>query len=346
MTFKQLWQHRVWWAVIAGATLTATPAGFAHADAPGPTDYSSVIVEVTTPESLPLADDVAITIEGHDSFLSVTVARGTTVKVPGYEGEEYLKIESDCTAYENQRSMSTWYNKERYGSDFGADVVDHDAAPEWLQIASNCTLAWHDHRIHYMSPQPPVNAKPGDVIVVDSIPLTIDDISVAVRVESSLVERPSLLAPLVAAAVALLLVVGVIGRTSAALQRLMVAASLVGLVIGGAQYLWAAPGTGPQLTSFALPLLATMLSGSAIVFNRTSSIQRNGVQLISSIFLALWVLRRKDVLDAALLPTSLPYWVDRAGTAAIGVIVCAAAGDALVGLWQIANADRPSPRQA
>ena len=346
MTFKKLWQQRVWWAVIAGAILTATPAGFAHADAPGPTDYSSVIVEVTTPESLPLADDVAITIEGHDSFLSVTVARGTTVNVPGYEGEEYLKIESDCTAYENQRSMSTWYNKERYGSDFGADVVDHDAAPEWLQIASNCTLAWHDHRIHFMSPQPPVNAKPGDVIVADSIPFTIDDISVAVRVESSLVERPSLLAPLVAAAGALLLVVGVIGRTSATLQRLMVAASLVGFVIGGAQYLWAAPGTGPQLTSFALPLLATMLSGSAIVLNRQSSIQRNGVQLMSSIFLALWVLIRKAVLDAALLPTSLPYWVDRAGTAAIGVIACAAAGYALVGLWQIANANRPSPRQA
>ncbi|MED5571061.1 MAG: hypothetical protein VYE12_06520, partial [Actinomycetota bacterium] len=156
MRFNKLRQHRVWWAVIAGAVLTATPAGFAHADAPGPTDYSSVIVEVTTSGSLPLADDVAITIEGHDSFLSVTVARGTTVKVPGYEGEEYLKIESDCTAYENQRSMSTWYNKERYGSDVRAGVVDHDAAPEWLQIASNCTLAWHDHRIHYMSSKPPV----------------------------------------------------------------------------------------------------------------------------------------------------------------------------------------------
>ncbi|MEC8730110.1 MAG: hypothetical protein VXX66_04815, partial [Actinomycetota bacterium] len=256
MRFNKLRQHRVWWAVIAGAVLTATPAGFAHADAPGPTDYSSVIVEVTTSGSLPLADDVAITIEGHDSFLSVTVARGTTVKVPGYEGEEYLKIESDCTAYENQRSMSTWYNKERYGSDVRAGVVDHDAAPEWLQIASNCTLAWHDHRIHYMSPKPPVNAKPGDVIVADSIPFTADGIPVAVRVESSLVERPSLLAPLVAATGALLVVVGVIGRTSAALQRLMVAASLAGLVIGGAQYLWAAPGTGPQLTSFALPLLA------------------------------------------------------------------------------------------
>ncbi|MED6336969.1 MAG: hypothetical protein VYC04_04240, partial [Actinomycetota bacterium] len=60
----------------------------------------------------------------------------------------------------------------------------------------------------------------------------------------------------------------------------------------------------------------------------------------------LWVLRRKAVLDAALLPTSLPYWVDRVGTAVIGVIACAAAGYALVGLWQIANANRPSPRQA
>ena len=191
-----------------------------------------MIVEVTTSESLPLGDDVAITIEGHDSFLSVTVARGTTVEIPGYEGEEYLKIESDCTAYENQRSMSTWYNK-CYGSDFGADVVDHDAAPEWLQIASDCACG-HDHRIHYMSPQPPVNAKPGDVIVADSIPFTVDGIPVAVRVESSLVERPSLLAPLAAAAGALLLVAGVIGRTSAALQRLMVGASLLGLVIGGA----------------------------------------------------------------------------------------------------------------
>lgn len=346
MTFKKLRQHRVWCAVIAGAILTATPAGFAHADAPGPTDYSSVIVEVTTSESLPITDDVAVTIEGHDSFLSVTVARGTTVKIPGYEGEEYLKIESDCTAYENQRSMSTWYNKERYGSDFGADVVDHDAAPDWLQIASNCTLAWHDHRIHYMSPQPPVNAKPGDVIVADSIPFTVDGIPVAVRVESSLVERPSLLVPLVAAAGALLLVVGGNIRTSAALQRLIVAASVLGLVIGGAQYLWAAPGTGPQLTSFVLPSLATVLSGSALAFNRQSSIQRNGLQLMSGVFLAIWVLRRKDVLDAALLPTSLPYWVDRAGTAAIGVIACAAAGYALIRLWQIANVNRPSPRRA
>ena len=67
---------------------------------------------------------------------------------------------------------------------------------------------------------------------------------------------------------------------------------------------------------------------------------------MSSIFLALWVLRRKDVLDAALLPTSLPYWIDRAGTAAIGVIACTAASYALVGLWQISNANRPSPRQA
>ena len=69
----------------------------------------------------------------------------------------------------------------------------------------------------------------------------------------------------------------------------MVGASLLGLVIGGAQYLWAAPGTGPQLTSFVVPLLGIVLSGSALVFNRQSSIQRNGVQLMSSIFLALWV---------------------------------------------------------
>ena len=61
------------------------------------------------------------------------------------------------------------------------------------------------------------------MIVADSIPFTIDGIPVAVRIESSLVERPSLLAPIVAAAGALLLVVGVISRTSAALQRLMVA---------------------------------------------------------------------------------------------------------------------------
>ncbi|MBF29321.1 MAG: hypothetical protein CL447_05660 [Acidimicrobiaceae bacterium] len=345
MTFNELWQHRVWCAAIAGSIVIAAPAGFAHADAPGPTDYLSVIVEVTTSESLPLVDDAAITIEGHDSFLSVTVARGTTVEIPGYEGEKYLKMESDCTAYENQRSMSTWYNKDRYGSDFGADVVDHDAAPDWLQIASNCTLAWHDHRIHYMSPQPPVNAKPGDVLVSDSISFTVDGVPVNVRVESSLVERPSLLAPLLAAAGALLLVVGVNGRTSAALRTLMVAASVLGLVIGGAQYLWAAPGTGPQLTSFVVPLLATVLSGSALLLNRQSSIQRDGVQLMSSIFLALWVLGRKDVLDSALLPTSLPYWVDRAGTAAIGVVACAAAGYALVGLWQIANVNQPSPLQ-
>ena len=94
MTFNELWQHRVLCAAIAGSIVIAAPAGFAHADAPGPTDYLSVIVEVATSESLPLVDDVAITIEGHDSFFSVTVASASSNAVKISSGSRFFSAAS------------------------------------------------------------------------------------------------------------------------------------------------------------------------------------------------------------------------------------------------------------
>lgn len=81
--------------------------------------------------------------------------------VSGYEGEPYLRIGPDGVE-RNRRSPATYLNDERIGRRIGArtDVamprdVDAKAAPEWIRISAEPMARWHDHRVHWMSPQPP-----------------------------------------------------------------------------------------------------------------------------------------------------------------------------------------------
>jgi len=245
MTERHALPSRVAMSIFAGLIIALVPASATFADAPGPTDYRSTITSVETTDGLPLPEGVSISIEGHDSFLALTVPKGVAAEVPGYEGESYLKIDQDCTTSENQHSMSTWYNKDRFGGDASTDLVDNDANPDWKIIGSTCSVAWHDHRIHYMSSIPPINAEPGDVIVTDSIALTIDGRDVVVYVASELVAPASQLPAIVGAIVAFAIVTVMWRGTTLAL--LVFPISAIGIIIGGAQYLWAPADTAVPL---------------------------------------------------------------------------------------------------
>lgn len=327
-------------SVLFGALLSLTFAGVSHADAPGPTDYFSTITSIDIPEGGSLPEGVDISIEGHDAFLMVQVSEGITVDIPGYENEPYLRIDDECRVFENQQAMSTWYNQERFGSDVDLNLMNHDIPPVWQQVGSRCAAAWHDHRLHYMSPSAPVNAQPGDVLVIGSIPMTIAGTQVTVHVESVLAEPPSRGVP-IAAAIFTLGISGLLLRARLA-SFASTAAAVLALVLGGAQYVWSAPETGPQLTVVVIPLLAGIAGGWAVGSRHTSgSIISIGAQLLSGVLLAVWVWQRAGVLTAALLPTSLPYLFDRSGTAAVATIAALGTADAAFTLWRLA-----SPRSA
>lgn len=325
-------------SVLGGALLSLTFAGVSHADAPGPTDYKSTITRIELTEGSTLPEGVDISVEGHDAFLKVQVREGTTVDISGYEGEQYLRIDAECAVFENQRAMSTWYNQERFGSEIDRSLVNHELPADWKQIGSGCAVAWHDHRLHYMSPSAPINAQPGDVLVIDSIPITVAGIDVEVHVESVLVERPSRGVPLIAAAFALIISTIVL-RVRLAWIATTVAAVLA-MALGGAQYFWSAPETGPQLTVIIIPLLAGIAGGWAVRSRHTpEAITSIGAQLLGGVLLAVWVSQRAGVVTSALLPTSLPYSVDRAGTSVIATTAVVSIAYASLMLRQLASAN-------
>ena len=345
MSARRLQPLRLLASVFCGALSSLAFSATSHADAPGPTDYSSRITSIELTEGASLPDGVDISVQGHDAFLSVRVSAGTTVDIMGYEGEPYLRIGADCLVVENQRSMSTWYNRERFGSDVDRELVNHELPPDWKQVGSNCAVAWHDHRLHYMSPSAPVNAEPGDVLVIDSIPLTISGIEVEVHVESVLVKRPSRATPIATAAITAVVAGMLLWLRLTWLTTIV--ASFIALALGGAQYLWSAAETGPQLTLIAIPLLALVAAGRAFLARHAPPLVTTfGAQLLCGVLLAVWVWQRARVMTAALLPTSIPYFLDRAGTAVIGTVAVVSSSHAVAVLWRLASTSPTRPTQA
>ena len=134
--------------------VTAAPA---LADPAKPSNYRSTIVTQPHP-------DVAVEIQGGDSFFVMEVAEGTEVVVPGYDDDEdfsdweeleqYVRVLADGTVQLNRRSAAYYQNAARYGASPEGEVGP-DVPPDWETVASDGRVAWHDHRIHWMSPVPP-----------------------------------------------------------------------------------------------------------------------------------------------------------------------------------------------
>ena len=132
-------------AALSAAMMLASAAP-ALADPAGPTNYRSRVLSVE-----PRPTGVTIEVLGGDAFLSVALAEGHTLEVPGYFTEPYLRIDEDGDVWLNSLSPSRWVNRDRYGISGVPDFADADAEPEWEKVGDQGRFAWHDHRIHWMS---------------------------------------------------------------------------------------------------------------------------------------------------------------------------------------------------
>ncbi len=301
--------------------LTADPAA---ADPPRPTDYRSTITDVAPA----LPSGVELRIIGGDSLLELSVAEGHTAAVADYptsddaEPVPYLRFEADGTVRRNALAVATTANDRRFGS--STTVPDPDAAPRWEVVAGDGTYAWHDHRIHWMSPKAPRNVGPDGVVDLGgadgtwSVPITVDDRPTVVTGELVLEPRPSAAGWLPAIAV-------VFGVTALVGRRFGARAAAVIALLAGAGATVAALATAravpPEAGGSTVPVVVALVAVAAALVALFGPVRaRPAGQAAAAAALLGWAATRWTVLTRAVLPTTLAPGLDRLATAvALGV---------------------------
>lgn len=316
---------------IAG-TAALTPAT-AAADPAAPGNFLTRVLSIT-----PATPTIHPTVEGGDSFMLLKVDAGTTVEVPGYQDEPFLRFDADGTVYENSVSYTASVSDTRYVTETPTDTSGLE--PQWRKVGDGGSYAWHDHRIHWMSPNNPPGRAPGDVILRADVLLVVDGVDVVVRVESVWMPAPSPAATWIGGALG-----AALAATAFALRRtfwagyLVVDLATLALVVGWWQYSSLPGETGPRLTWALLPAIALVATAGATVARRrsgaTAVLAAHALILLAGLNLLLWGWDRRDGLSASVLPTDAPFWLDRAASAAALVGGAVMTGGALVLLARV-----------
>jgi hypothetical protein len=298
---------------LAVCLAVAGQPGVAAADAAGPTNWRSSIVSVS-----PVTEAVTLSIEGGDAFVRAVVSPGHELVVLGYSDEPYIRIDGSGAVFENQRSAATYINTRRDGTAAVPATVDADAEPDWKQVGEGGAWAWHDHRAHWMGSTDPIGMAPGDALPAQVVPLQIDGTPVAVTVVTVLVGGPSWWPAAAGALVGLALIGATLRRRTAgavALLGLGGAALLVGL----GEFVSLPSETGPRPVWWALPAIAVACAATIALLRGLRSkavFSIHGLALVGAVQLALWAWIRRAGLTRGVLPTDLPFTLDRAVTAA------------------------------
>jgi hypothetical protein len=319
---------------IAAATVATLavlgPAGTARADAATPTDYRTTVVAVTPP-----TDTIAVDVIGGDAFLELTADPGTNVVVLGYQGEPYLRFRADGAVMENQRSPTTYLNESRYG-DSAPPGADPALPADWEQVGSGGRYAWHDHRAHWMSREPPELALPGDRILRADVPMRVDGVDVSVEVATDWLPRPSRVPLYVGAGIAAgLIAVAVVLRRR--LAWVLLAGAVAAAGIGWWEYASLPAETGPLSVWWLLPTVAAVSAVLALALGYR--MVSYAFVLLGALELGAWVVIRRDGAFRAVIPTDAPFWLDRGVLAAAAAVAVAAAVAGVVGLYRASTGD-------
>jgi hypothetical protein len=304
-------------AVVAGlaAVLWAVTATPSAADSAGPSNYLSEVTEIT-----PAADGVEVRVAGGDSFLVVAVDEGTDLRVPGYEGEPYVHIDPGGDVFVNRNSPAYWINQDRFAQVPLPPSASAEAEPDWQLVSDSGEYGWHDHRIHWMSPQPPpaVDRSQRSLVLEWTVPLAVGDEPVSV--EGHLWWLPPV------SPVPWLLGVAAVGLVVVwrwAARWGLMAASALALSVGIAQTAASPLGMGAEALAWVPPAVAVGAAVGAVV---AKGANRSRLLVFGGVVLAVWAIVRVSSLWMPVLPTEVPVTFERAAVAA----ALAGAGAALV----------------
>jgi len=296
---------------MAAGAVVLFAAAPASADPATPTNYRSQVVYVEGPGV------AAVEIIGGDAFVRLTAVTGVKLEVLGYEGEEYIRFDPDGTVYVNQRSPAKYLNDDRYADVELPTEADAGATPRWEAVSVDGTYSWHDHRTHWMSPTPPaVVGESGGTQTVQIfdwvLPLRID--RETGKIVGTLTWIPSTTGLPWFALSVVTLVVAAAGsmRIDARSRAVLLLALSVAALGAGLASMAAQP---PEGRVFGVDLLGppVIIGVSILALAQAKESGRTATRyvLIGSIGLAVWGILRVGVLTHPILPTVLPYALDR-----------------------------------
>ena len=311
-------------AVLAG--LVASPAA---ADPAGPTHYRSTVTAVEAADGGEALIDVDVL--GGDSFLTLEAEPGVVVEVPGYDGEPYLRIEPDGAVMLNQRSPARWINDARYGV-AGTEippVADPEAPPSWAQVADGGEYAWHDHRIHHMSPSLPDAVDPSEGVVEPvfdwgPVPLTVDGRDVNITGELVWVPGPPPLVPIALLGAAVVAASLLFLRRPGTVPVTVLAVAAVTAVVGSSAVLGLPAGSDGRPALLVLPGIAAVLAVVGAVWRRRDEADQGWLVAAGGVPLLAWGVLQAGALTRPIVPGWLSVWWVR-GAAAVAIGVGAAA---------------------
>ena len=145
-------------AAVVALVAFAAPASAHTISGPRPSNYRTTIVKMN-----PAVAGISVRVVDLGAKMELTNRTARDVTVLGYVGEPYLRVGPDGV-YENIHSQATYLNKTRLGGTVPPNVdTNPTTPPQWKKVSDGHTARWHDHRVHWMSTQPPpqVAAAPG-----------------------------------------------------------------------------------------------------------------------------------------------------------------------------------------
>jgi hypothetical protein len=343
--------------------LLVLTAGPAAADPPGPTNYRAEVVGLE-----PATEGVDAAVLGGDSFLQLRVDDGHEAVVRGYDGTElYLRFDANGEVWENHRSRSYYQNQSRYSPD-AADrpaELGADVPPDWVRVSTDGTYAWHDHRIHWMSPATlPFRADAGDeegapvdpsasepqqaLVWTDPVPIIVDGAEVGIVGEVTYLPDASPLPTIAAGLVALLAVVAIGWRSPVAgILVGAVGGAVVALAVSLPQVVGQAAGVQGQPLQLVVPGIALL-----VVLAGLSVRSRSGFALVvagaAGVPLLGWVGTNLGAVTAPIVPPgTLP---DDLVRVAVGLVAGGGLGALVVGVRDLLAGDAwsldPGPEPA
>ena len=179
-----------------------------------------------------------------------------------------------------------------------------------------------------MNDAPPPGRGPGDQVAEGVVPLMVDGAEVDVTVVSIWQQPPSALPVVLGFTLGLFMAYAVVRRRGKLILGLVLSLALAATIVGGVAYLSVPAETAPPWSLWVFPVTSAALAGLVALGRGGSDVNRQRtLLLIAALELVGWGVVHWDWLWLAVLPTTLPFWIDRfvASTVLIGAIGAAVA---------------------